>query len=78
MDRLAILEKLIEEYNPYFRNITAETTFEELEMDSYAMVDFLMKAEEEFDVVISDDRMLSMKNLQDVLDTIENCSEEDI
>lgn len=46
-------------------------------MDSYEVVDFLLRVEEKFDVVIADEEMFRIHSMRDVLDIIsEGCKEE--
>ena len=55
MDHLAVLRLLVEDFNHDNIAITSETTFEELRMDSYDVVEFLIKVEEHFGFVIDND-----------------------
>ena len=47
-------------------------------MDSYEIVDFLLKVEEKFDVVIADEEMFRIRNMKDVLDIISEGSKEEL
>ncbi len=78
MDRLAFLETLAKTYDHNLAELSEETSFEDLHMDSYEAVDFLLKVEEKFGIVIGDDRMLEIRTMQDVLNTINECSQEEI
>ncbi|MBR3311283.1 MAG: hypothetical protein IKG15_05570 [Solobacterium sp.] len=71
MDRLAVLKRLAEDFSDNLDDFSAQTTFEDLRMDSYAVVDYLLEVEREFGIVLNDDEILQLKNIQDVLDTIE-------
>ena len=71
MDRLEFLESLAMEYDHGQTSLTPATTFAELGMDSYAVVDFAIQVEEHYDIAIPDDEMLNLKTIQDVLDAID-------
>ncbi|NCB33689.1 MAG: hypothetical protein EOM64_07380 [Erysipelotrichia bacterium] len=77
MNRLAYLQQLVETYGPFLDELTPETTFEEMNMDSYAVVDFILKVEEHFNIVMHNDDILALKSMQDVLDMIDRCSKEE-
>ena len=77
MDRLAFLETLAKKYDHNLSDLKADTSFEDLHMDSYEIVDFLMKAEDEFGIVIPDEKMLELKTMQDILDTVKEFSQEE-
>ena len=46
-------------------------------MDSYAVVDFMLKVEETFGIVLDNDMILKVKTVQDVLDLIQQDTEEE-
>lgn len=71
MDRLAVLKRLAEDFSDNLDDFSAQTTFEDLRMDSYAVVDYLLEVEKEFSIVLNDDEILQLRSIQDVLDTIE-------
>ena len=74
---LSSIRELAEEYDHNMVIVSRETTFYELGMDSYEVVDFLMKAEEKFNIVIEDDVMFKIRGIGDLLDIIsESCKEE--
>lgn len=50
--------------------LTPETTFEEIEADSLDVVEIIMALEEEFDIEIPDEKVESVKSLQQVVDFI--------
>lgn len=77
MNRLAFLETLAKNFDRNLSELKTTTTFEDLGMDSYAVVDFVLKVEEKYDIVIPDDRIFSLKNMQDVLDMIDQCKQEE-
>lgn len=70
MNYLEVLDQLVREYAPDHHNLTSETTFEELGMDGIDLVDFMLKVEEKFDIVVPDSKMLDLHSIQDVLDMI--------
>lgn len=76
MERSAFLKQLAGEYAKDKADIALDTTFEQLGMDSYEIVDFMLKVEEHFGIVIDDEKMLSMKSLDDVCNAIA-CTEEE-
>ena len=47
MERLTDIESLISQYNHKGKEVTAATSFEELGMDSYEIVDFLLLVEKQ-------------------------------
>lgn len=74
---LSYLQEIIDSGSSNGTAFTMSTTFEDLGMDSYEIVDFLLKVEEKFDVVIADEQMFTIRNMKDVLDIIsEGCKEE--
>lgn len=74
---LSCIRELAEEYDHNMLIVGRETTFDELGMDSYEVVDFLMKVEERFDIVFDDDTMFRIHSVDDLLDIIsESCKEE--
>lgn len=75
MDRLAILQILLREYTA-ITPILPPTSFEDLQMDSYAVVDFMLKVEEQFGIVLDDENLLRVKTIQDVLKVIQEDTEE--
>ncbi len=75
MDRLAILQTLLREYTA-ITPILPPTSFEDLQMDSYAVVDFMLKVEEQFGIVLDDENLLRVKTIQDVLKVIQEDTEE--
>lgn len=76
MDCLAYLETLARGYDHNLKKFSATTTFDEMRMDSYDVVDFLLMVEQEYGIVIEDSKMLEMKSMQDVINTVNECSQE--
>ena len=52
-------------------DITAEATFDELDLDSLDLVEFALGAEEEFGVRISDDEAEGLKSVGDAVALLE-------
>jgi len=77
MKYLEELKSLAASYNHKDIKVDASTSFAQLGMDSYEIVDFLVQVEKEFGVVIDDDAMLQMDTIQDVLCTLDKCSQEE-
>ena len=70
MERLAVLELLAKEFNHNIDKVTPDTTFEELGMDSYEVVDFIAKSEEYYNTMIDNETALQAKTIQDVLNAL--------
>ena len=58
-------------------DLKADTTFEELKMDDYEIVDFLMNVEECYRFAFHENEMLEMKTMQNVMDMINKNMQED-
>ena len=52
--------------------IKAETTFEELGFDSLDGLNLIFELEEEFDIVVPDDKVQSMRSVSEVIAGIES------
>ncbi len=76
MDNFTFIKQILSEYNQKALTITENTTFSELQMDSYDLVDFLMKIEGAFNIVISDEEMLEKRSVLDVMNTIQSMQED--
>lgn len=61
-----IAENVVADVNP----ITEETTFDELGVDSLDMVEFVMEAEEEFEISIEQNEISSVKKVGDAVELI--------
>jgi acyl carrier protein len=66
------LETLASQYAYDLEGFSMETTFSDLHMDSYDQVDYLMKVEEHYGITFSDDKMLSIGNMQTVRRIVNN------
>ncbi len=75
---LSYLQEIIDSGIDNGTAFNPSTTFEELGMDSYEIVDFLLKVEEKFDIVIADEDMFRVRNMKDVLDIISEGSKEEL
>jgi acyl carrier protein len=53
-------------------DIKTESTFDELGFDSLDGLNLIFELEEEFDIVVPDDKVQSMKSVQEVVDGIES------
>lgn len=53
-------------------DIKAETTFEELGFDSLDGLNLIFELEEEFDIVVPDDKVQSMRSVAEVIAGIES------
>ena len=53
-------------------DIRMDTTFEELGLDSLDGLNLIFELEEEFDMVVPDDKVQSMKSVSEVVDAIES------
>ena len=77
MERLAFIRQSIEQFCRIPDDFSWDTTFEELGMDSYAIVDFLLALEEKIGFAADDAELLSQNCMRDVEDLIARCMEED-
>lgn len=72
MDTLEIIRKAIKkELGRDFDNISEDTAFEDMAMDSLEVVQMVMAIEEAFDIEIDDDDVDSLKTVGDLVDYIE-------
>jgi acyl carrier protein len=53
-------------------NIKMDTTFEELGFDSLDGLNLIFELEEEFDLTVPDDKVQSMRSVQEVVEGIES------
>ncbi len=71
-----VLEKLIsmaaERFGMEKMSLSANTTFEELNIDSLDMVELLMGIEDEFDITVDDEDVENFTTLGDVAEYISN------
>lgn len=77
MNDLAYLKELAAQYNRNLISFDGNTTFEDMHMDSYAKVDFMMKVEQHYDITFDDDVMLAAHSMKDVLDMIKKYKQEE-
>ncbi|NLD16048.1 MAG: acyl carrier protein [Tissierellia bacterium] len=68
-----ILEIITEQFNVNIDEIGEDTSFaDDLNADSIQLMELVMTIEEEFDIEISEDEILSIETIGDVVDYIEN------
>ena len=77
MRHLEELVSLVSQFSHKNTEITSSTSFEELGMDSYEVVDFLVQVEKQFNIFIEEDKMLELKTIQDVAETLDQCNQEE-
>lgn len=71
MERLDDLKDLVKEFAYNFNEISESTSFDDLKMDSYAIVDFMIKIENEYQIVLDEKQFIELKTIKDVLNMIE-------
>jgi acyl carrier protein len=76
MSDKTVAERVIRVFSD-FKKIAPEdiqmgTTFDELGFDSLDGLNLIFELEEEFDIVVPDDKVQSMKSVQEVVDGIES------
>ena len=68
-----ILEIISEQFNVNVNEIGEDTSFaDDLNADSIQLMELVMTIEEEFEIEISEDDILSIETIGDVVDYIEN------
>ncbi len=71
----AILQRVIKVFAEFKKvpveNITVDTTFEELGLDSLDGLNLVFELEEEFGLMIPDDKVKEMKSVREVTEGIE-------
>lgn len=76
MERNSISEKVIRVFAEFKKvpveDIKPNTTFEELGFDSLDGLNLIFELEEEFDLVIPDDKVQSMRSVSQVIEGIES------
>lgn len=77
MHYLSILRNLLRDYSGEITDLTEESTFSDLKMDSYDIVEFMLKAEEAFNVTIPDEDLSEIESMGDVIKAIRKYSRED-
>lgn len=78
MEILKILNTIMKDTTDISTELKADTRFEDLEIDDFEVVDFLMKVEEYFTFAFPEEKMLEMRTVKDVMDMIEKNSQEDM
>ena len=79
MDRLEIFDKIAEIAADVLgvdvADISDETTFDDLDADSLERLQLVTAIEDEFDLEIDDETLLSLNSVADAVDAIENAKE---
>ena len=79
MDRSEIFDKIAEVGADVLgvdvADISDETTFDDLDADSLERLQLVTAIEDEFDLEIDDDTLLSLNSVADAVDAIENAKE---
>ncbi len=75
MSENPVAEKIINIFAQFKKvspeEISMETTFEELGFDSLDGLNLIFELEEEFDIVVPDDKVQSMRSVREVVEGIE-------
>jgi acyl carrier protein len=75
MSDKSVSERVIRVFSDFKKtapeDIKMETTFEELGFDSLDGLNLIFELEEEFDLVVPDDKVQSMKSVREVVEGIE-------
>lgn len=76
MSDKTVAERVIRVFSDFKKvapeEIKMETTFDELGFDSLDGLNLIFELEEEFDIVVPDDKVQSMKSVQEVVEGIES------
>lgn len=76
MSDKTVAERVIRVFSDFKKvapeEIKMETTFDELGFDSLDGLNLIFELEEEFDIVVPDDKVQSMKSVQEVVAGIES------
>ena len=79
MDRSALFDKIAEVAADVLgvdvADISDETTFDDLDADSLERLQLVTAIEDEFDLEIDDETLLSLNSVADAVDAIENAKE---
>ena len=79
MDRSEIFDKIAEVAADFLgvdvADISDETTFDDLDADSLERLQLVTAIEDEFDLEIDDETLLSLNSVADAVDAIENAKE---
>lgn len=79
MDRSVIFDKIAEVAADVLgvdvADISDETTFDDLDADSLERLQLVTAIEDEFDLEIDDETLLSLNSVADAVDAIENAKE---
>lgn len=78
MDQLASLSTILSEMRGVNAELKADTSFDELNMDEYDIVDFLMNVEEKIGISFDNAELLEVKTISDVMDMIDKNNQEEL
>lgn len=78
MNLMSVLSSILKKTNDISVELKADTTFADLKMDSYAIVEFVMGVEETFGIVFDSDKIFELETIQDVMNLIEKNNQEDL
>lgn len=78
MDQLASLSTILSEMRGVDAELKADTSFDELNMDEYDIVDFLMNVEEKIGISFDNAELLEVKTISDVMDMIDKNNQEEL
>jgi acyl carrier protein len=76
MNRFSLVKSLLKEFAGE-QEIRPDSSLQALGLDSYDRLDFLLKVEEQFGIVLSNEEIMNMETVQDVLDCIAKNTEEE-
>ena len=71
MNSLELIKKMVYEKISSGKEITAESSFDELEIDQMDVIDILVSLEQELNYTFYDKDLMNIKNIQNILDLIE-------
>jgi len=76
MSETSVRERVIRVFSDFKKesaeDITMDTTFDELGFDSLDGLNLIFELEEEFDIVVPDDKVQSMRSVREVVEGVES------
>ena len=73
MDQSLFLMQLATRYSKKPGPVTLYSSFDELGMGPYEVLDFMLKVEEEYGIAMDDFELLSVRTIADVQDAVARC-----